>query len=112
MYTTLSQEAALALVLAGALTAVVARPADRGRRGQSVVGIALTAMAAFMALGLGVVGGFAVGQVRLTLPNLQRLLAPIASDPVSAALSAGALSVLIIPFGMYIVYQLFFLNDR
>jgi hypothetical protein len=82
------------------------------RRGQSGGTLFLGAVVAFAALAIGVVGGFLVGRLRFTLPDPLRLLRPLADDPVGAALLAGVLAVLIVPIGMYVVYQMFFLTER
>jgi hypothetical protein len=69
-------------------------------------------LAVCVALGLGVGVGFIVAWVPPAIPDVRRALGPLASDPISAALVSGALAVLVVPFGMYVVYQLFFLSER
>lgn len=88
------------------------RDTERYDRGQNWITVILALMVLVVALGIGVAGSYVTRRTDFTLPDPKPLLQPIVSDPVSAALFAGALSVLIVPLGIYIIYQLFFLKDR
>jgi hypothetical protein len=83
-----------------------------GGRGRTTVAVLIGVAVVAAALGLGVAGGYLYARMGSGVPDLAAMLGPVTSDPVAAALFAGALAVLIVPFGTYIVYQLFFLTER
>jgi len=63
-----------------------------------------------LALGVGALVGLFLGFP--ALPSGSVAVGGIEIDAVGAVLLASALSVLVVPFGTYVLYQLFFLADR
>ena len=63
-----------------------------------------------LALGLGVVVGLALAFP--ALPSGAVAVGGLEVDVVGAVLLASVLSVLVVPMGTYVLYQLFFLADQ
>lgn len=63
-----------------------------------------------IAIGVGVVVGLALGLP--ALPSGSVAVGGFDVDAVGAVLLASVLSVLVVPLGTYVLYQLFFLADR
>jgi hypothetical protein len=63
-----------------------------------------------LALGVGTLVGLFLGLP--ALPSGSVAVVGLEVDAVGAVLLASALSVLVVPFGTYVLYQLFFLAER
>jgi hypothetical protein len=63
-----------------------------------------------LALGVGALVGLFLGLP--ALPSGSVAVVGLEIDAVGAVLLASALSVLVVPFGTYVLYQLFFLAER
>jgi hypothetical protein len=84
-------------------------PASRGGSGSRLENGA-DAFGVSLALGLGVVVGLALAFP--ALPSGAVAVGGLELDAVGAVLLASVLSVLVVPMGTYVLYQLFFFADR
>ncbi|MFC7227198.1 hypothetical protein N0B31_07270 [Salinirubellus salinus] len=81
----------------------VSRSGSKVDRGPDAFGVSI-------AIGVGVVVGLALGLP--ALPSGTVAVGGFDVDAVGAVLLASVLSVLVVPLGTYVLYQLFFFADR